>query len=74
MIAVSSNGKSCRALAISLAAGRSGQERDRVEVPVYHLTISFDPQEAAARGAEGQVPCGHIGSEVQVLLDGLLSP
>jgi hypothetical protein len=75
MIAVSSNGKSFRALAAYLAAGRSGKERDRVawtagrnlptddpeiaakvmrataaqsrrvEVPVYHLTISFDPQD-----------------------------
>lgn len=80
MIAVSSSGKNFRALARYLAAGRSGQERDRVawsvgrhlptddpelgatimrataaqstrvEKPVYHLTISFDPTDAVDRG------------------------
>jgi hypothetical protein len=80
MIAVSSSGKNFRALARYLAAGRSGQERDRVawsvgrhlptddpelgatimrataaqstrvEKPVYHLTISFDPTDAIDRG------------------------
>lgn len=73
MIAVSSKGKSFRALAVYLATGRSGQEHDRVawstgwnlptdnpelaarimrataeqsqrvQKPVYHLAISFDP-------------------------------
>lgn len=75
MIAVSSSGRSFRALARYLVHGRSGQEHDRiewstgrnlptsepeiaakimrataaqstrVELPVYHLTISFDPRD-----------------------------
>lgn len=75
MIAVSSKGQSFRALASYLAAGRTGEERDRVdwssarnlptddpelagvfmrataaqnvrvERPVYHLVLSFDPHD-----------------------------
>ncbi|MFZ5625228.1 MAG: relaxase/mobilization nuclease domain-containing protein [Gemmatimonadota bacterium] len=76
MIAVSSSGKSFRALAAYLAAGRNGDARDRVawtasrnlptddpelaatfmratasqsdrvEKPVYHVALSFDPSDA----------------------------
>jgi hypothetical protein len=79
MIAVSSSGKSFRALAWYLANGRSGEEQvrvawavgrnlptsdpelaatfmratasrsDRVEKPVYHLALSFDPGDAVDR-------------------------
>jgi hypothetical protein len=79
MIAVSSKGKSFRALAVYLAVGRSGQEHDRiawstwrnlptddpelaayimrataaqsqrVQKPVYHLAISFDPTDNVDR-------------------------
>lgn len=79
MIAVSSSGRSFRALATYLAAGRSGEERDRVawsagrnlptddpelaakfmrataaqsdrvEKPVYHIALSFDPSDAVDR-------------------------
>lgn len=79
MIAVSSSGKSFRALAAYLANGRSGQEQDRVawtasrnlptadpelaatfmratasqsdriEKPVYHIALSFDPHDPVDR-------------------------
>ena len=79
MIAVSSSGKSFRALAAYLARGRSGDEpdrvawstsrnlptgdpelaavfmratagqSDRVEKPVYHIALSFDPGDQVDR-------------------------
>jgi hypothetical protein len=79
VIAVSSSGKSFRALAAYLAAGRTGEERDRVawsaarnlptndpelaatfmrataaqsakvEKPVYHVVLSFDPTDVPDR-------------------------
>jgi hypothetical protein len=85
MIAVSSKGQSFRALARYLAAGRSGEERERVEWsagrnlptadpelasvfmrataeqnvrverPVYHLVLSFDPGDAVDRGTMEQI-------------------
>ena len=85
MIAVSSSGKSFRALAAYLAAGRTGEERDRVawsvarnlptdqpelaatfmrataaqstkvEKPVYHLVLSFDPADMPDRAAMERV-------------------
>lgn len=85
MIAVSSSGKSFRALAAYLANGRSGQEQgrvawiasrnlptgdpelaatfmrataaqsDRVEKPVYHVALSFDPDDAVHRAAMERV-------------------
>lgn len=81
MIAVSSSGKSFRALAWYLSNGRSGEEQDRVawavgrnlptndpelaatfmratasrsdrvEKPVYHLALSFDPGDSVDREA-----------------------
>ena len=47
MIAVSSSGKSFRALAAYLAAGRSGQERDRVAWTVGRNLPTNDPEVAA---------------------------
>ena len=85
MIAVSSSGRSFRALATYLAAGRSGEERDRVawsagrnlptddpelaakfmrataaqsdrvEKPVYHIALSFDPKDAVDRATMERV-------------------
>jgi hypothetical protein len=85
MIAVSSSGKSFRALAAYLATGRSGEEHervawsagrnlptddpelaatfmrataaqsDRVEKPVYHIALSFDPSDPVDRAAMEQV-------------------
>lgn len=85
MIAVSSKGRSFRALATYLASGRTGQERERVawstarnlptndpelagkimrataerstrvEQPVYHLVLSFDPNDAPARATMERV-------------------
>ena len=85
MIAVSSSGKSFRALAAYLAAGRSGEERervawaasrnlptddpelaatfmrataaqsDRVEKPVYHIALSFDPDDSVDRATMERV-------------------
>lgn len=85
MIAVSSKGQSFRALATYLAAGRTGEERDRVEWssarnlptadpelagvfmrataaqnvrverPVYHLVLSFDPNDPVDRAAMERV-------------------
>lgn len=85
MIAVSSSGRSFRALATYLAAGRSGEERDRVawsagrnlptndpelaakfmrataaqsdrvEKPVYHIALSFDPSDAVDRATMERV-------------------
>ena len=85
MIAVSSSGKSFRALASYLAAGRTGEERERVawstarnlptndpelastfmrataaqssrvEKPVYHVVLSFDPSELPDRATMERV-------------------
>ena len=85
MIAVSSSGRSFRALATYLAAGRSGEEwdrvawsagrnlptddpelaakfmrataaqSDRVEKPVYHIALSFDPSDAVDRATMERV-------------------
>ncbi|NUP56550.1 MAG: relaxase/mobilization nuclease domain-containing protein [Gemmatimonadaceae bacterium] len=85
MIAVSSSGRSFRALAAYLVAGRSGEERDRVawsigrnlptddpelaarfmratasqndrvEKPVYHIALSFDPNDPVDRAAMERV-------------------
>lgn len=85
MIAVSSSGKSFRALAAYLATGRSGEEQervawtasrnlptsdpelaatfmrataaqsDRIEKPVYHVVLSFDPNDGVDRTAMEQV-------------------
>ena len=85
MIAVSSSGKSFRALAAYLANGRSGEEQervawtasrnlptsdpelaatfmratasqsDRVEKPVYHVALSFDPNDSVDRAAMERV-------------------
>ena len=85
MIAVSSSGKSFRALAAYLASGRTGEERDRVawsvarnlptdrpelaatfmrataaqsakvEKPVYHVVLSFDPADMPNRAAMERV-------------------
>jgi hypothetical protein len=85
MIAVSSSGKSFKALARYLANGRSGEEQDRVawtvsrnlptddpelaatfmrataaqsdrvEKPVYHLVLSFDPGDTVDRALMEQV-------------------
>ena len=85
MIAVSSSGKSFRALAAYLAAGRTGEERERVawsaarnlptndpelaakfmrataaqsnrvEKPVYHVVLSFDPAEVPDRATMERV-------------------
>ena len=85
MIAVSSSGKSFRALAAYLASGRTGEERDRVawsvarnlptsqpelaatfmrataaqsakvEKPVYHVVLSFDPADMPDRAAMERV-------------------
>lgn len=85
MIAVSSSGRSFGALATYLAAGRSGEERDRVawatarnlptsdpelagrfmrataaqsdrvEKPVYHLVLSFDPHDSVGRSSMERV-------------------
>jgi hypothetical protein len=85
VIAVSSKGRSFRALATYLAAGRTGQERERVawssarnlptndpelagtimrataerstrvEHPVYHLVLSFDPNDAVDRATMERV-------------------
>jgi hypothetical protein len=85
VIAVSSSGRSFRALATYLAAGRTGEERDRVawsagrnlptddpelaakfmrataaqsdrvEKPVYHIALSFDPNDAVDRTAMERV-------------------
>jgi hypothetical protein len=85
VIAVSSSGRSFRALATYLAAGRSGDERDRVawsagrnlptddpelaakfmrataaqsdrvEKPVYHIALSFDPNDAVDRATMERV-------------------
>ncbi len=85
MIAVSSSGKSFRALAAYLANGRSGKEQervawtasrnlptedpelaatfmcataarsDRVETPVYHVALSFDPNDPVDRAAMERV-------------------
>ena len=85
MIAVSSSGKSFRALAAYLANGRSGEEQervawtasrnlptedpelaatfmrataarsDRVENPVYHVALSFDPNDPVDRAAMERV-------------------
>lgn len=85
MIAVSSKGRSFGALATYLAAGRTGQERDRVawstarnlptndpelagkimrataerstrvEQPVYHLVLSFDPNDGPDRATMERV-------------------
>ena len=85
MIAVSSKGQSFRAIARYLAAGRSGEERERVEWsagrnlptadpelagvfmrataeqnvrvqrPVYHLVLSFDPGDAVERATMERV-------------------
>src|SRR5574338_313716 len=85
MIAVSSSGKSFRALAAYLASGRTGEERDRVawsvarnlptdnpelaatfmrataaqsakvEKPVYHVVLSFDPADMPTRVAMERV-------------------
>jgi hypothetical protein len=85
MIAVSSSGKSFRALAAYLATGRSGEEQervawtasrnlptgdpelaatfmrataaqsDRVEKPVYHVVLSFDPNDGVDRTAMERV-------------------
>lgn len=88
MIAVSSSGKSFRALANYLAAGRTGEERDRVawsvarnlptndpelaatfmrataaqsakvEKPVYHVVLSFDPADMPDRRQWSEWPPG----------------
>ena len=85
VIAVSSSGKSFRALAAYLAAGRTGEERDRVawsvarnlptndpelgatfmrataaqsakvEKPVYHVVLSFDPTDVPDRATMERV-------------------
>jgi len=85
MIAVSSKGRSFRALAAYLATGRTGREHDRVawssarnlptnepelagkimrataeqnvrvERPVYHLVLSFDPNDRVDRAAMERV-------------------
>ena len=85
MIAVSSNGRSFRALASYLATGRTGEEQDRVgwtagrnlptddpelaatfmrataarsdrvEKPVYHIAISFDPGDPVDRATMERV-------------------
>ena len=85
MIAVSSSGKSFRALAAYLATGRSGAEQervawtanrnlptsepelaatfmrataaqsDRIEKPVYHVVLSFDPDDRVDREAMERV-------------------
>src|SRR5574338_1231831 len=85
MIAVSSKGRSFRALAAYLATGRTGQEYDRVawssarnlptnepelagkimrataeqnvrvERPVYHLVLSFDPNDRVDRATMERV-------------------
>jgi hypothetical protein len=85
MIAVSSSGRSFRALATYLAAGQSGEERDRVawsagrnlptddpelaatfmrataaqsdrvEKPVYHVALSFDPNDRVDRATMERV-------------------
>lgn len=85
MIAVSSKGRSFRALATYLAAGKTGQERERVawstarnlptndpelagtimrataerstrvEQPVYHLVLSFDPDDGVDRATMERV-------------------
>lgn len=85
MIAVSSKGRSFRALATYLATGRTGQERERVawstarnlptndpelagkimrataerstrvEQPVYHLVLSFDPTDQPDRATMERV-------------------
>lgn len=85
MIAVSSSGRSFRALAAYLATGRTGEERDRVawsagrnlptddpelaatfmrataaqndrvEKPVYHIALSFDPTDPIDRATMERV-------------------
>lgn len=85
MIAVSSSGRSFRALAAYLAAGQTGEERDRVawssgrnlptddpqlaatfmrataaqsdrvEKPVYHVALSFDPSDPVDRATMERV-------------------
>lgn len=85
MIAVSSSGRSFRALAAYLATGRTGEEHDRVawsigrnlptddpelaatfmrataalsdrvERPVYHIALSFDPSDPVDRATMEQV-------------------
>lgn len=85
MIAVSSSGRSFRALAAYLASGRSGEERERVawsvgrnlptddlelaaifmrataaqsnrvEKPVYHVALSFDPSDNVDRATMERV-------------------
>ena len=85
MIAVSSSGKSFRALAAYLANGRSGEEQervawtasrnlptedpelaatfmrataarsDRIEKPVYHVALSFDPNDPVDRATMERV-------------------
>lgn len=85
MIAVSSSGRSFRALATYLAAGQTGEERDRVawsagrnlptddpevaatfmrataaqsdrvEKPVYHIALSFDPNDRVDRATMERV-------------------